>query len=321
MEVFSISRHGNNFIKYGSIEKDRSDLVKYFVNEEDCKTYTTHSCKKVQLKCPDCGKAKSKKIAIHLLSNRGFRCEYCGDGVSIPEKFALHLFNYLEIEIETQKRLENSSYYYDFYFKLEGSEYLCETHGIQHYENKGWESLESVMHNDYLKANTAINYGIKQQNYIVIDCRYSEFIWLKENFTKSLEKILDLSEVDWEYIWLNSQKSLLIEVCKYWSNKKDSEFTGDLSKKFKLSKTAIINYLKIGAKLNICKYNPEDESRRSGLIGIKSVNQLDLNGYLIKTWNSSADVSRNLNIDASSITKCCKGKRNSAGNFKWEYKI
>ena len=40
---------------------------------------------------------------------------------------------------------------------------------------------------------------------------------------------------------------------------------------------------------------------------------------LIKIWDSMYDVERELGIDHSSISKCCKGKLKSAGGFIWRY--
>lgn len=38
-----------------------------------------------------------------------------------------------------------------------------------------------------------------------------------------------------------------------------------------------------------------------------------------KVWNTITEASRALGIDASSITKCCKGLRATAGNYIWLY--
>jgi group I intron endonuclease len=51
----------------------------------------------------------------------------------------------------------------------------------------------------------------------------------------------------------------------------------------------------------------------------KSIAQLSKNNEFIKEWNSASDASKQLKIDRSSITKCCKGKLNSTGGFKWRY--
>ncbi len=55
----------------------------------------------------------------------------------------------------------------------------------------------------------------------------------------------------------------------------------------------------------------------------KIVIQMDLQGNFIREWDSAKDGGIGLNLDDSSIGKCCKGnKRNSrVGGFKWKYKL
>ena len=52
----------------------------------------------------------------------------------------------------------------------------------------------------------------------------------------------------------------------------------------------------------------------------KKIVQLDLNNNFIKEYNSIAEAEKETNILNQNITKCCKGKRNHAGKFKWMYK-
>lgn len=51
----------------------------------------------------------------------------------------------------------------------------------------------------------------------------------------------------------------------------------------------------------------------------KPILQLTKEGDFIRQWMSAKQVERELNIDSSSITACCKGRLNTAGNFKWNY--
>lgn len=53
----------------------------------------------------------------------------------------------------------------------------------------------------------------------------------------------------------------------------------------------------------------------------RQVNQYDKNNNFIKMWESITKASKELKIDGSGITKCCKGKRNFAGGYKWKYLI
>lgn len=48
--------------------------------------------------------------------------------------------------------------------------------------------------------------------------------------------------------------------------------------------------------------------------------QLDLKGNFIAEFESSSDAGRKLGINTKNISACCKGRRNTAGGFKWVYK-
>ena len=52
----------------------------------------------------------------------------------------------------------------------------------------------------------------------------------------------------------------------------------------------------------------------------KPVNQYTKDGTFIKTWIGASQVMKELGIDKSSISRVCKGKKKSAGGFKWSYK-
>lgn len=51
----------------------------------------------------------------------------------------------------------------------------------------------------------------------------------------------------------------------------------------------------------------------------KSVVQYDLNGTLIKIWESPIVIEEELNINRRQIYNCCQSKRKTAGGFTWEY--
>lgn len=51
------------------------------------------------------------------------------------------------------------------------------------------------------------------------------------------------------------------------------------------------------------------------------IEQIDLNtNEVIQVFNSASEAARMTGVDASTIIKVCKGKRNKAGGFKWQYK-
>jgi len=56
-----------------------------------------------------------------------------------------------------------------------------------------------------------------------------------------------------------------------------------------------------------------------GLNKRKSIIQFDLNGNLIKKWNSSREIERALGFLHSNILECCKGRYNQMNGFKWRF--
>ena len=50
-----------------------------------------------------------------------------------------------------------------------------------------------------------------------------------------------------------------------------------------------------------------------------SIVQLSKDGQFIKKWGATREVERELGINHSNIALCCKGKRKSAGGFRWVY--
>lgn len=52
-----------------------------------------------------------------------------------------------------------------------------------------------------------------------------------------------------------------------------------------------------------------------------SVVQFDKSWNYIKEWKSAMEIESILKIDKSSIGRCCKGKQETAGGYKWKYKL
>ena len=59
--------------------------------------------------------------------------------------------------------------------------------------------------------------------------------------------------------------------------------------------------------------------KRRSISKQKAIRQLSLEGDLIKVWESAKTIQSELGINRSDICKCCKGRRKTAGGFKWEY--
>lgn len=51
----------------------------------------------------------------------------------------------------------------------------------------------------------------------------------------------------------------------------------------------------------------------------KKIIQYDKDGNFIRSWECAKDVKKELRIDNGDIGKCCMGKQNTAGGYKWRY--
>jgi ribosomal protein S27E len=287
-------------------------------------THGSHT-EKVWLKCPDCG--NEKYIKPHDFTNKGCLCPYCSDGISYPEKVILNLLKNININFIYQYNKTNANwcnrYYYDFYFKCNDTDCIIESNGLQHYKNTGnksvFKSIKEERQNDKNKEQLAKQNGI--EHYIIIDCRYSNTKWIKKNILNSeLSKLFDLSHIDWIKIDKQSQRSLVKEACDLWNNGLHS--TKEIGRKFKLSYTTIVKYLKCGTRLNWCNYDAKEEIkknlRQTHINHLRQVYCIEIN----KTFNSIKEAGEILHIkNPSSICSCCRNKYGykTAGGYHWMY--
>lgn len=231
-------------------------MVDLGVSEEDAKKYGSQSNKKITVKCLDCGREKRIKLN-QIYRDKSIRC-ICGDGVSYPEKFIMNLLDQLNVDFKKEYSPNwTDDKRYDFYIpKLN---YIIEAHGRQHYDNHsfsycGGRTLEEEQENDKYKKELALKNGVKC--YIEIDCRESSLDYIKNSILNSeLNKLFNLSQINWTSCAEFANKNIVREVCDYWNNRREDETTTDLVKVFKLGRTTIIEYLNKGNKLSWCNYN------------------------------------------------------------------
>jgi len=309
--------HGLQTTTSTSLYTKRPDLHKYIVDLEFAKIINEFSSKKLKIICPNCKKEKNKLISANDLSSGKFRCDYCSDGISIPEKFMSMLLKELNIDFITQySEAWSRSKRYDFY--IPSLNMIVETHGMQHYEKPhNGRTVQQEQENDRLKYELAIQNGIKSENYIVVDCRKSELEWLKENCIMLLSNNFDLSNIDWEDIYINCQKSIIPKIWEIWNNKNNNNHNiYTISESFGINRATVVRYLKRGNYLGMCIYNSHDEIVKEKR---KQTYQYALNGKYVNSFKSITDAAKHMSTSQGSISQCCRRKTKTSNTFKWSY--
>jgi len=282
------------------------------------------SGKVVQFLCEECGHEYSRSILN--ATKQGTQCPRCSDKVSYPEKLMMSLLELCEINYKWQKKFEwSENRVYDFFIPKHSL--IIEVNGIQHYkkgfEDFGGRSLEEEMRNDKIKKDLARHNQI--ENYITIDCSYSELDFIKNNILKSnLPKFINLNNLDWYECELISVKSLVTKACDLWNSGISN--TKEISLQLGVSQKTARNYLKKGVALGLCSYDPKKIMRENGKRNSekrsKKITQLNQDGKFLKVWDSAKDVESKIGIKQNNIRAVCRKDKNQtiAGGYKWMYK-
>lgn len=282
------------------------ELRKYIVDIEEAKNSFPNQRKPVLFKCPNCD--REKHMIPNNLMKRGFFCEVCDKGTSYPELFFMAYLETKKIDYETQVRfLPSSQARFDFKIKLNNNIYYVETHGRQHYE-KG--NCGYIWKDAYTK--TQISDGIKRKyckdnncNLIEIDCRESTFEFIQQQVNNNIIlPNIDKCDVLEMLRFIEYNKSYDVKTIVKMYN--DGNTAQAIGKFMDISNVTVINILK---RNNI-------KLRGNG----KKVKCITTN----TVFNSITEASKKYNTHNSYITKCCSGKRESAGELngtplKWKY--
>ncbi len=301
------------FIGINDLNTVYPEISKMLLNQEEGKKYACHSSKKLDWICPYCHNIVRQK-SIDKVTSRGLKCNCCGSGISIPNKFVANILSELGIEYIPEKRFNwSNNKRYDFYIPQINC--ICEVNGNQHYSDRQFTketTLQNQINNDNEKFLLAKNNNIK--NYIIIDARHSEFNWLKENILNSeLSKLFNLNNLDFYKCFLNCQKSDVINAVNLWNNGKN---TKQIAQLLKIKPHTVITYLYRGNDLGICNYRGIKE--RSKKVICLATNEI---------FETPVDAARKYNIKKSSqICACCQHKHKYCGKHPitkekliWQY--
>lgn len=261
---------------HNDIATTNPNLANLFCNKDDAYLYTEFSNKYANFKCPRCGHQVCSKI--NYIATYGLSCKKCGDGISYPNKFVynfveqvstLHSMRGQQLMFQPEKNFKWSTNVehenknlsgrkmYDMY--IYDYNIIIENHGNYHYKEsyfnkKSNRSLEDVQENDKIKMNLAIENGIQNDHYIVLDCYESNMDYIKNSIMSSnLPTLLHFSEhdIDWNQCDKFATSSRVYEACEHWNNGiKDCKQIASI---MKMDKSTIRRYIKNGQKLGIIK--------------------------------------------------------------------
>jgi hypothetical protein len=308
---------------YNDLWTTYPEIANLLKNKQIGHQITFGSHKKYIFICKNCG--CEKYMQVNNIIRRGLSCINCSDKFPYSEKFMANLLLQLNIKYEHRKTFDwSNNKEYDFY--IPNTNCIIETHGEQHYKNiKHWNiKLEEISKNDKYKEQIALSNKIK--NYIIIDCKRSEYEYIKSTIIKSkLLKLLNFEDknINWLKCHEYACDTLVKNTCELWNNKKD---TLEISNILKLHRTTIIKYLKQGSILKWCDYDPKKEM----VISAKNASEHRRTKIICLTtfelFDSLKDAKIKYNIESSNIVNCCKNKRNFTGkhpetneSLKWMY--
>ncbi len=202
---------------------------------EDMYEISYGSERKFYFKCNECKKGSSQKKTIKNIANKGFSCEYCSDGISIPNKMLRQISEQLGLNWQFehmedwlgQKRLD--AYDDDLKIAIE----MDGNYG-NHEENKvdKWKDEQCLRNGIYI-----IRINLMDNEYDV-----NKFEYIKRQILNSpLALIYNFSNFDWELAWKNSLKNLVWEVKRLVEEGYNNE---QMAKILNISKITIIRYKK-----------------------------------------------------------------------------
>lgn len=322
------------------------ELVKFFPNGyKQASQYTKASNKKINPRCPDCGRVSKTKYQINQIQRMNkIPCECNGIGSSYWERYIFNLLTQLSVNFNHGARFDwckfynpyKNKYTYGIYdFVLEDYKIIIETDGSFHRENNQMsdQTVEESVFLDKTKDKLANKNG-----YCIIRLSCEGDGWGKHSSEIIKKQVLnsilpiklnfDMNNVDWEKCDLYASSTSIMQACNlYEGGEKDLMKIGQL---IGVSSDAVRKYLHKGTKLGLCNYdaNIYRNERRNEWAKTrrKQITVYDLEMQKIGVFNSKYELEeKSENIFGvkflySGITKsCCTGKMYKKHYFKAKY--
>ena len=295
----------------------RPDLIKYFPDQECAKLYTPGSGRRERLVCPFCG--YEKHMLIQHLAATGFACPVCGDGVSYPNKFCRQVFKQLPVQnFQCEYRQSwTDRYIYDIYFEYNGTKYIVEVDGSQHFKDTSslWQPFDITRQTDNIKTQLAINNGCVV---IRIDCRKSEMQYIKNSILNScLSDIFDLSNINWIDCEQSARNSVVFEVCNFYNTSENKQIR-HIANKFGIAEPTVRSYLTRGANVGLCSY--QSQTYKLPVVACHIADNITFSFDSVSMCSKELSVLYNIKIEEKGIHRTCRHEQDTYKGFIFKYK-
>ena len=325
-----------NKVMYGvnSLADTNPEVIQYLADKEDAKKYSKGTHKKIKWICKDCG--QNKMLPPHTFIEHGIMCDRCSDGKSMPNKIMFSVLQQLlDDNFENEKLFKWCKFkkynsekeqigYYDFYFNINNGKYIVEMDGeLGHGKDTTFKTAKESLYQDEMKDKLANKHNIEV---IRIACP-DDFIVIKQNILNSkLNKLFDLSIINWKMCFDYVCKSLVITVINYYNN---GMVVSEIEKLMKISDTTVRKYLRCGKEINMCNYSTEEGNKRQTEINSnykrkiysKEVICLE-NGYRYSSLKECEEKSIEdfkTPLQKGGICQVCNGKRKDHKGYHFKY--
>ena len=317
-------------IGYNDMWTTDPEKARLLLNPEDGHKYMKSANKpKLKFKCPYCGTI-IKKTPNEFDRDCGLYCPKCSESISYPNKYMFCLLQQLKIDFESEVSFNwSNGRKYDFYIRAKNT--IIEMHGIQHYEEIGFSrcgarTLKEEQENDILKELIAKENGI--ENYIVIDCKKTNYNYITNNVLNSkLKDIINLTNLDFNLLKQESENPHVKLVSDLWNS--GIHDIGELKKLTKIKRGRIYTLLNRAKEIGLCDYNSEETTQIAFDNALKTKYQIYskpvyCNEYKIAFGNETIlrkvfEDKFNISLQRSNVHKCLTGERNHTHNLTLKY--
>lgn len=307
-------------------------VMSYLVNKEDAYKYSHGNSKdKVKIKCPICGREKYISLP-YLIKNDSIGCP-CSKGISYCERMMISILDQLGEDYIYQLTKFNvdwisSNIRYDF--AILNKSIIIEMNGRQHYEDGFGKSVVEQKSKDEKKEELSSPYI---DNYIVIECKKSNFDYIKNNILKNeqLKRLINMSNINWDKCRRDAESSLLKEICCF-KNANPKMTPENISQYFKVNRGTVTKYLNKGNKLKLCNYNSRQTMRDGGkkgadksIIKSKKIVRVFRDNIFRGEFESVMELERQsekifkIKLEHGSISRVCNGKIKQYKGYTFEY--